>query len=74
MLAPGGRVVRADYDRRATNRLMVPTENELKTMLYDQVHHRLPAGLIVLVLIVRMGFYNMIVRTKESRRADWESV
>lgn len=37
MLAPGGRVVRADHDPRTTNRLMVPTESELKAMLYDQV-------------------------------------
>ncbi|CAM9246849.1 unnamed protein product, partial [Pylaiella littoralis] len=45
MLAAGGRVVRVDHDSSVDNRLMVPTERELKTILYNQVttrvhHHR----------------------------------
>lgn len=36
-LTAGGRVVRVDHDPDAGNRLMVPTEDELKTILYDQV-------------------------------------
>lgn len=40
MLAAGGRVVRSHHYLDASNnnnRLMVPTEKELKTILYDQV-------------------------------------
>lgn len=37
MLAAGGRVVRVDHDSSVDNRLMVPTERELKTILYNQV-------------------------------------
>lgn len=38
MLTAGGRVVRVDHDPSVDNRLlMVPTEHELKTILYDQV-------------------------------------
>lgn len=37
MLAAGGRVVRVDHDPSVDNRLMVPSEHELKTILYDQV-------------------------------------
>lgn len=37
MLAPGGRVVRAEHDPSVGDKFMVPTESELKTILYDQV-------------------------------------
>lgn len=37
MLTAGGRVVRIRHDPSAGNKLMVPTEHELKTILYEQV-------------------------------------
>ncbi|CAM9172323.1 unnamed protein product, partial [Ectocarpus sp. 8 AP-2014] len=39
-LTTGGRVVRVDHDPDAGNRLIVPTEDELKTILYDQTDAR----------------------------------
>ncbi|CAM9891651.1 unnamed protein product, partial [Laminaria digitata] len=45
MLAAGGRVVRSHHHPGASNnsRLMVPTEKELKTILYDQTGARVTA-------------------------------
>lgn len=37
MLTAGGRVVEIRQDPSAGNNMMVPTENELKTLLYEQV-------------------------------------
>ena len=37
MLTAAGRVVRVEHDPSADNRIMVPTEHELKAILYDQV-------------------------------------
>ncbi|CAM9185082.1 unnamed protein product [Ectocarpus fasciculatus] len=39
-LTAGGRVVRVDHDPDARNRLIVPTQDELKTILYDQTDAR----------------------------------
>ncbi|CAM9154690.1 unnamed protein product, partial [Ectocarpus sp. 13 AM-2016] len=39
-LTTGGRVVRVNHDPDAGNRLIVPTEDELKTILYDQTDAR----------------------------------
>ncbi|CAN0385958.1 unnamed protein product [Ectocarpus sp. 12 AP-2014] len=39
-LTTGGRVVRVYHDPDAGNRLIVPTEDELKTILYDQTNAR----------------------------------
>lgn len=39
MVAPGGRVVRVDHIHNA-GKLMIPTEREVKTILYDQVRQR----------------------------------
>ncbi len=37
LLTAAGRVVRVDHDASASKRLMIPTEHELKAILYDQV-------------------------------------